>query len=82
MEITQEYTAGGRDSVANFGAILSENCITLGEGIRADDGFLDVCVFTPRSLFDAIRIMWRLMIGDFSRTASMSYHRGCTDSRG
>ena len=58
--------------VANFGALL----ITLGPKIQSDDGLLDVCLFDPRSVFDAIRIMWRLLRRDFSEHPAMSYRRG------
>jgi YegS/Rv2252/BmrU family lipid kinase len=61
--------------VANFGALLNER-ITLGPEIQSDDGVLDVCVFSPRSLWDAIRIMWRLLRRDFSSHPAMRYRRG------
>ena len=61
--------------VANFGALLSD-WITLGPKIQSDDGLLDVCLFDPRSVFDAIRIMWRLLRRDFSEHPAMSYRRG------
>jgi YegS/Rv2252/BmrU family lipid kinase len=61
--------------VANFGALLSER-ITLGPEIQSDDGVLDVCVFSPRSVFDGIRIMWRLLRRDFSSHPAMRYRRG------
>jgi YegS/Rv2252/BmrU family lipid kinase len=61
--------------VANFGALLSER-ITLGPHIQSDDGVLDVCVFTPRSIFDGFAIMWRLMRRDFSAHPAMRYRRG------
>lgn len=61
--------------VANFGAMLSDR-LTLGEGIRADDGVMDVCIFTPGSLGDAIRIMWRMVRRDFSPTPVLRYLRG------
>jgi YegS/Rv2252/BmrU family lipid kinase len=61
--------------VANFGALLSER-ITLGPAIQVDDGVLDVCVFSPRSVFDGIGIMWRLMRRDFTSHPGMSYRRG------
>jgi diacylglycerol kinase (ATP) len=63
--------------VANFGALLSDR-ITLGPSIQSDDGVLDVCVFAPRSVFDAIRIMWRMLRRDFSAHPAMSYRRGTT----
>jgi diacylglycerol kinase (ATP) len=61
--------------VANFGALLSER-ITLGPKIQSDDGVLDVCVFSPRSLFDGIHIMWRMVRRDFANHPGMSYRRG------
>ena len=61
--------------VANFGALLNER-ITLGPKIQSDDGVLDVCVFSPKSLFDAIGIMWRLLRRDFSAHPAMSYRSG------
>lgn len=61
--------------VANFGALLSDR-ITLGPGIQSDDGMLDVCVFSPRSVFDATTVMWRLLRRDFSAHPAMSYRRG------
>jgi diacylglycerol kinase (ATP) len=61
--------------VANFGALLSER-ITLGPGIQSDDGVLDVCVFSPRSLFDGIAVMLRMIRRDFSDHPAMRYRRG------
>jgi diacylglycerol kinase family enzyme len=61
--------------IANFGAVLG-NRITLGPDIRTDDGVLDACVFSPRGLPDAVRIMWRLVRGDFRTDPSMFYCRG------
>jgi YegS/Rv2252/BmrU family lipid kinase len=61
--------------VANFGAVLGRR-ITLGPGIRTDDGLLDVCVFSPHTLRDAFRIMNRLLRGDFASDPCMLYLRG------
>ena len=61
--------------VANFGAVLGRR-ITLGPGIRTDDGLLDVCVFSPRTLRDAVRIMGRLLRRDFASDPCMLYVRG------
>lgn len=72
-------TAYERDAaalmVANFGAVLGRR-ITLGPGIRTDDGLLDVCVFSPRTLRDAVRVMGRLVRGDFATDPCMLYVRG------
>lgn len=61
--------------IANFGAVLGER-ITLGPGIRSDDGVLDVCVFAPRTLLDALRIMWRLLRKRFVTDGRTLYHSG------
>ncbi|MEP6493180.1 MAG: diacylglycerol kinase family protein [bacterium] len=61
--------------VANFGAVLG-NRITLGPEIRTDDGVLDVCIFSPNTLRDAFRVMWRMLRRDFSSDPCMLYARG------
>jgi YegS/Rv2252/BmrU family lipid kinase len=61
--------------VANFGGLLNDR-ITLGPAIQSDDGLLDVCLFAPRSLFDGIAVMWRLLRRDFSEHPAMSYRKG------
>ena len=61
--------------IANFGAVLG-NRITLGPEILTDDGFLDACIFSPNTLRDAIRVMWRMLHGDFRSDPCMLYGRG------
>jgi YegS/Rv2252/BmrU family lipid kinase len=61
--------------LANFGAIF-HNLFTLGPGIRQDDGMLDLCVFSPKSLRDSLRIVWRLWRRDFRSDPAMLYARG------
>jgi YegS/Rv2252/BmrU family lipid kinase len=61
--------------IANFGAILHDR-ITFGPGIQSDDGVLDACVYSPRSLRDAVRIMWRLLRKDFRSDACVLYRSG------
>lgn len=63
--------------VANFGAVLNE-LITLGPGIRHDDGLLDVCIFSPRGFLDSLRIMWRLWRHDFREDPALHYLPGRT----
>jgi diacylglycerol kinase (ATP) len=63
--------------IANFGAVLGDR-IMLGPGIRTDDGFLDGCIFSPHSLADAVRIMWRMLRHDFKSDPCMLYCRGRT----
>jgi YegS/Rv2252/BmrU family lipid kinase len=61
--------------IANFGAVLG-NRIILGPEIRTDDGFLNGCIFSPSTLGDALRIMWRLVRADFRSDPCMLYARG------
>ena len=60
---------------ANFGAIL-EDRIAFGPGIEVDDGVLDCCIFSPRHLRDALRIMWRVTRRDFRPDPSILYRKG------
>ena len=60
---------------ANFGAIL-EDRISFGPEIAVDDGILDCCVFSPTSLRDALRIMWRVTRRDFRPDPSILYRKG------
>ena len=60
---------------ANFGAIL-ENRIFFGPAIEVDDGVLDCCIFSPRNLRDALRIMWRVTRRDFRPDPSILYRKG------
>jgi YegS/Rv2252/BmrU family lipid kinase len=61
--------------IANFGAVLG-NRIILGPSIRTDDGFLDACVFSPRTLRDALRIVRKLLRARFDDDPCMLYVRG------
>lgn len=61
--------------VANFGAVLNE-LIVLGPGIRQDDGRLDLCVFSPGSFRDAVRLAWRLFRKDFRPHPQLLYRAG------
>jgi diacylglycerol kinase (ATP) len=60
---------------ANFGAIL-ENRIAFGPDIAVDDGVIDCCIFSPRHLGDALRIMWRVTRQDFRPDRSILYRKG------
>jgi diacylglycerol kinase (ATP) len=60
---------------ANFGAIL-EDRIAFGPDIAVDDGLLDCCVFSPRNLWDAMRIMSRVTRQDFRPDRSILYRKG------
>jgi YegS/Rv2252/BmrU family lipid kinase len=61
--------------VVNFGAVLN-HLIVLGPGIERDDGKLDLCVFSPRSSWDALGVAWRLLRKDFRPHPAMAYHSG------
>lgn len=61
--------------VANFGVLLN-GLITLGDGIRYDDGMLDVCMFDPRTVSDSVRIARKLILRDFSADPAMLYLQG------
>jgi diacylglycerol kinase (ATP) len=60
---------------ANFGSIL-ENRISFGPDITVDDGLLDCCIFSPTTLGDALRIMWRVMRRDFRPDPALLYRKG------
>ena len=61
--------------VVNFGAVLND-LIRLGPDIRSDDGVLDLCVFSPRTLRDSVRVLWRLFRKDFRSDACVLYVPG------
>ncbi|MEO7085273.1 MAG: diacylglycerol kinase family protein [Gemmatimonadaceae bacterium] len=61
--------------IANFGAVLGDR-LTLGPNIDPSDGRLDACVFSPATLFDALRIMWRIIRADFRADPCMLYCPG------
>lgn len=61
--------------VVNFGAVLND-LIRLGPRIRSDDGVLDLCVFSPETLRDSLRVLWRLFRKDFGSDACMLYVSG------
>lgn len=62
--------------ITNFGAVLGD-LFRLGPEIAHDDGRLDLCVFTARTIPDAIRIVWRLLRRDF-RTDERCWYRSGT----
>ncbi|MDQ6689124.1 MAG: diacylglycerol kinase family lipid kinase [Gemmatimonadota bacterium] len=61
--------------VANFGAVLN-NLVAFGDGIVHDDGLLNACVFSPGSLWDAVRILWRMIRKDFGPDRCLFYKSG------
>ena len=63
--------------LANFGAVL-QGLFTLGPAISPDDGLLDLCVFSPRDVRDAVRIGWRIVRKDFAPDPAMHFLKGRT----
>lgn len=63
--------------IANFGTVLG-GLVRLGPGIQENDGMLDLCVFSPTTARDAVRVGWRLLRGDFRVDPAMHFHRGRT----
>jgi diacylglycerol kinase (ATP) len=61
--------------VANFGTVLHD-LIVLGPGIARDDGRLDLCVFSPRSGWQALAVAWRLLRKDFRPHPAITYRSG------
>ena len=61
--------------VANLGAVLND-LVSFGDGIVHDDGVLNACVFSPQSLGDALRILWRMLRKDFSPDPCLFYQIG------
>jgi YegS/Rv2252/BmrU family lipid kinase len=71
---TIERTASAA-MVVNFGAVLGE-LIVFGPGIRQDDGLMDLCVFSPETLGDSVRVIWRLIRKDFRTDPCVLYRPG------
>ena len=61
--------------VANFGAVLN-NLVAFGDGIVHDDGLLNACVFSPDNLWDALRILLKMVRKDFSPDPCLFYRSG------
>lgn len=63
--------------IANFGAVVND-LLAFGDGIQRDDGLLNACVYSPRNVFDAARILWKMMRKDFSPDPCVFYRSGST----
>ena len=61
--------------IANFGTVLG-GMICFGEDIGHQDGVLDVCIYSPRSFPDLVRILWRMLFGGISADRCVRTIRG------
>lgn len=61
--------------VANSAGVLSD-LVSLGPGIRSDDGLLDLCIFSPRGSAQAAAVGWRLLTKRFDGHPAMFYRAG------
>lgn len=60
--------------IANVGAIM-DGRFGLGPGVTPDDGWLDVCVLSPRGFVDGLRLAWRMSRRDFRPHPQMLFVR-------
>lgn len=61
--------------IANSGGVLND-LVTLGPGIRSDDGLLDLCVFSPKGGVQSAELGWRLLTRRFDAHPAMLYRPG------
>lgn len=61
--------------VANFGRVLGD-MVCFGEEIDHQDGLLDVCLYSPRSAPQAVRIFWRMLFGGVGQDRCVRIIRG------
>lgn len=79
---TVRVTADGRQfercaslaMIANVGAIM-DGRFGLGPGVAPDDGWLDLCVLSPQSVVDGLRLAWRMARRDFRPDSQMLFVR-------
>ncbi len=60
--------------VVNVGELLSGR-VRLGPGIAPDDGWLDLCVLTPRSVRDGLVLTWRMLRRDYREDPRILFAR-------
>lgn len=61
--------------VLNFGTALGGR-LQLGPAVDPSDGWLNLCVFAPRSLADALDIGWRIVRHRLSEASHMHFLKG------
>lgn len=78
VRVVTEHGVIERDAsltlIANFGSVLRSG-IALGPGITPDDGELDVCMYAPRSGWDAVHMLWRILRRDYRSDGRMYFAR-------
>lgn len=60
--------------IANVGAVM-DGRFGLGPGVAPDDGWLDLCVLSPRGFSDGLRLAWRMARRDFRPDPQMLFLR-------
>jgi diacylglycerol kinase (ATP) len=58
--------------IAN-GGVMGMAPFRWGPNIRSDDGLIDVCVVSARSLLDYLRVVWQVLIGHRRRSPNIRY---------
>lgn len=61
--------------IANFGAVMND-LIAFGDGIQRDDGLLNACVYSPRNMVDATRILLKMTFRRFTPDPCIIYRTG------
>ncbi|MEO7457475.1 MAG: diacylglycerol kinase family protein [Gemmatimonadaceae bacterium] len=61
--------------VANFGKVLGD-MLCFGEDIGHQDGLLDVCIYSPRSVTDAARMFGKMLFGGVGADRCVRIIRG------
>lgn len=61
--------------VANSGALFGGRLL-VGPNIQPDDGWLDLCLFTPATLRQVLGVTWRAIRRDFREHPHMQFVRG------
>ena len=63
--------------IANIGSVLSDTLV-LGPGIRANDGRLDLCLYSPANTREAIGVLWRMARKHFDAPDRLLFRAGCS----
>ena len=77
--ITIDNEALERDAaevmIANIGSVLND-LLVLGPGIRSDDGRLDLCLYAPANVRQAIGVLWRMVRQRFDAPDRLLFRAG------